>query len=99
MPDLYRVETRAGTPILVNGFRLLPFVKSLSLSLPLIHFGLVWNRPYSILVIRPDGEEEILPIRDPTRQILWSLYGAIAVLVTLTAVAELRKRGTDELNG
>ena len=93
MPGLLNVETNAGSPILVNRMRLLPFAKSLRLSLPMKNIGLVWNRPISILMIRADGEEQIIPIRDRTREIVWTLYGAIAVLAAMTALIEFRKRG------
>jgi len=90
MPALFEVETQAGTPILVHGSRLLLFAKSLRLHLPI---GVIWNRPVSILLIRPDGEEQVIPIRDRTREIVWTFYGAIVVLAALTALIEFRKRG------
>ena len=93
MPALFEVETQAGTPILVHGSRLLLFAKSLRLHLPMINFGVIWNRPVSILLIRPDGEEQVIPIRDRTREIVWTFYGAIVVLAALTALIEFRKRG------
>jgi hypothetical protein len=93
MPGLLRVETRAGAPILSNGLRLLPFAKSLRLFFPMINFGLVWNRPISILMTKADGEEQVIPIPDRTREIVWTLYGAIGLLTIMTAVVEYRNRG------
>ena len=93
MPGFLRVETHAGRPVLLNGMRLLPFANSLRLSLPMLNFGLVWNRPGSILLIRANGEEQVIPIRDRTREIVWTLYGAIAVLAVMTALVEFRLRG------
>ena len=93
MPGLFRIETHAGTPIAMNGVRLFPFAESLRLFLPMMNFGLVWNRPVSILAIGADGEEQVIPIRDRTREIVWTLYGAIAVLAVMTALVEFRLRG------
>ena len=93
MPGLFHIETQAGTPIVSNGIRLLPFAKSLRLYLPMINFGLVWNRPISILTIEADGKEQVIPIRDRTREIVWTLYGALGFLAVMTALIEQRKRG------
>ena len=59
----------------------------------MLNFGLVWNRPRSILLIRPDGEEQVFPIRDRTREIVWTLYGTMAVLAAIIALVEFRMRG------
>jgi hypothetical protein len=93
MPDFLRVETRAGSPVVVNGIQLLPFATSLKLFIPFLHLGLVWNRPSSILLNRENGEELVIPIRDRTREIVWTLYGAVAILAAMTALVEFRKRG------
>jgi hypothetical protein len=83
MGDLIRIETHPGQPVTAHGVRLLPFAKRLIVRLPVFNLGLVWNRPVSILVTRSDGQEQVLPVRDPTRQIVWSLYGAIVMMVLL----------------
>jgi len=59
----------------------------------MINFGLVWNRPISILTIEADGKEQVIPIRDRTREIVWTLYGALGFLAVMTALIEQRKRG------
>jgi hypothetical protein len=93
MPGPFHVETHAGAPILFNGVRLLPFAKSVRLYSPKVNFGFVWNRPISILITRSDREEQVIPIHDRTREILWMLYGAIGLLAIMTALIEHRKRG------
>jgi hypothetical protein len=93
MPSLINVETHPGPPVLAHGVRLLPFAKSLTLDLRIFNFGFVWNRPISVLIIRTNGEEQVIPIRDRTRQIVWSVYGAIAILAAMTALIDYKMRG------
>jgi hypothetical protein len=93
MPGIFRKETHAGTPIDLNGVRLFPFAESLRLFLPVMNFSLVWNRPVSILAIGADGKEQVIPIRDRTREIVWTVYGAIGLLAVITTLIEHRKRG------
>ncbi len=41
--------------------------------------GLIWNRPKAVIVRTPDGQENILPVRDVTRLVIWSmLAGGVA---------------------
>jgi hypothetical protein len=96
MPDFIRVETYLGQPVSAYGVRLLPFARSTSLRLPFFDLGLVWNRPVSILAISADGQEQVLPVRDPTRQIIWALYGGIAALAGLILWTTFVQRGTNE---
>ena len=45
--------------------------------------GIIWNRPSSIVVRSADGEEEVLPVRDVTRQTQFALLagGLIGILL------------------
>jgi hypothetical protein len=80
MPDFVRIETHSTHPIKHQGRNLVAFAQSLSLQIPGLPIGLVWNRPVSLLVVDSDGQEQILPIKDPTRLIIIGL--ACGVLVT-----------------
>jgi hypothetical protein len=37
--------------------------------------GIVWNRPHSVVVQSPEGED-VLPVRDVTRQVQLALLGS-----------------------
>ncbi len=70
---LLSVETKTGSPILTGRYKIVPFSKVLHLRFPIIHGGLIWNRPESVLVTSEDGQEQLYPIQDTTRIALWSL--------------------------
>jgi len=76
MPGLLNIETHSAQPVTWQGVRLVPFAQSLRIQIPGLGGGLVWNRPVSVLAVYPDGREEVLPVRDPTRQVLWMVMGA-----------------------
>jgi hypothetical protein len=79
-----RFETFSGQPVVFYDHRLIPFHQTLRLDLPGKHGGLIWNRPASLLVTRPDGSEQVLPIHDPTRRALWFILGVTALFTVLT---------------
>ena len=81
---LVQVETHAGIPIKHGRITITPFARSLRIGSTGKHGGLIWNRPASILIQSADGEEQIMPIPDITRQILWTLLG-VSVLIALLA--------------
>jgi hypothetical protein len=96
MPKFLQIETRPGRPISVNGARLLPFAQSISLRLPGGNAGLVWHRPVSVLVTDTSGKEQILEVRDPTRQIVWTMYAAAGLLAVSALVREFRRKAHNE---
>lgn len=74
---VFRLEQKAGDPIQWNGVKLVPFAQSLYVQNPFWRMsGLIWNRPSSVLVVAADGQEQVLPIRDLTRWVQFSLLGA-----------------------
>jgi hypothetical protein len=76
MPEFLSIETHGGAPLRRQGHQLLPFVQTVRLWIPGLPGGLIWNRPVSVLVIADDGEEQVIPIRDLTRQVILALLGA-----------------------
>jgi hypothetical protein len=63
------VEVAAGNRVLVL------LTRSLRLRLPGNAGGLVWNRPFGVLV-REGTRDRLVPIADWTRRIQWSLLAA-----------------------
>lgn len=93
MPGLISVETTPGQPVTAYGWRLIPFATKWTFYLPAFNLGLVWNRPVSVLVTSAEGSEQVLPVRDPTRQIIWALWGASATLAIWMILTKITKRG------
>lgn len=74
---LITYENIAGDPIFAGNVKIIPFARVLRLRNPWwVNWGLVWNRPVSVLVVRADGQEQVLPVRDLTRWIQISLLAA-----------------------
>ena len=84
MEKLVRLETRAGEPIQLSNGKIIPFSKILSIQIPGLWGGVLWERPASVLVIQDDGEEEIIPIQDISRYVVLGLLGAVALLWLFT---------------
>jgi hypothetical protein len=93
---LLSIENHPGQPALHHGLRITPFAQTWRVrppfSVPHFSGGLVWSRPVSVLVTRPDGSETVLPVPDPTRWIVWSLYAACAALALLAGMMNVRSR-------
>ena len=79
MPDFIQTETIPGQTIAAGDKEITPFSRSLKILIPGFSGGLIWNRPHSILVQSTDGEEQIYPVVDVTRQVLWLLMGVTIV--------------------
>ena len=78
MSRLFNIEYHSQPPILHKNLRLVPFTRSVSLRLPGLGGGFVWNKPTSLLVSYPDGREEVLPVPDQTsRIILYTLLSGL----------------------
>ncbi len=81
--DWVSVETSAGKSIQAGGATITPFATSLRIGPPNLPFGMVWNRPTSILIQSVDGQEEVRQVPDITRQVLWGLLGMTLVMAAL----------------
>ena len=79
MQKLVRLETRAGEPIQLKNGKLIPFSQALHIQIPFLWGGVLWECPISVLVIQEDGNEEIIPVRDISRYMVWGLFGAVAL--------------------
>jgi hypothetical protein len=80
MPDKFiQVENRAGRIIEAGHHQIMPVSQAVRLQIPGLPGGLIWNRPISVVVTTPDGQEQILPIRDVTRIAQLTLIGMAVV--------------------
>jgi hypothetical protein len=82
MTEFLNVEIRAGQPVQVGKRTITPFAQSFQLTFPGWIGGLIWNRPVSVLVQDEDGQEEVIPIPDVTRQTIWAFAG-LSLVFTL----------------
>jgi hypothetical protein len=83
MPTIER-EIKTGDTRQVGDLEITPLTQVLKIQIPGHHAGLIWNRPKAVIVRSPDGQENILPVRDVTRLVIWSmlaggLLGAIMI--------------------
>jgi hypothetical protein len=81
-------ETKAGEEVAHGKRVLIPLARSLRLRLPENAGGLVWSRPFGVLV-REGARDRLIPIADWTRRIQWSL---LAAGFAATVVARLVRR-------
>ena len=63
------VQTTAGEPIRVGDQEIVPISRSVRVQLPVLHGGLIWNRPVAVAVRTANGWEFELPVRDVTRRV------------------------------
>jgi hypothetical protein len=90
MAELLQIETRSGAPLTWKGARIIPFSRTVTIRLPGWQGGLIWNYPTSVWVQAPEGEEQVLPVRDITRQVVLALLSATFGVWMITSI--LRKR-------
>ncbi len=66
-------EIRTGETQHVGDYDITPQTNVLLVKLRGQHGGLIWNRPKAVIVRKIDGEENVLPIQDVTRNIMWGM--------------------------
>jgi hypothetical protein len=79
---LVHTENRVGKPVRINGYQLIPIEKSSRLQPPGMWGVLLWHHPSAVVVQHPDGSNEVIEIRDPTRKAQLILLG-IGLIGTL----------------
>ncbi len=85
MPTFER-ETRTGETRQVGDYQLTPQTQVFKLILPGIRGGVIWNRPKAMIVKYRDGQEYILPVRDVTRLVIWSMLAGGIIGAILLAM-------------
>jgi hypothetical protein len=92
MTGLIRTETKTGETINAGKIKITPFSKSTRILPKRKNLGLIWNRPDSVLIQKPDGSEQILPVIDVTRQVIWAILGISALILTLLTILTFKKK-------
>jgi hypothetical protein len=101
MTRILSYETQAGQPIRHGNVTLVPFARTLRFLLPWHFpgvnwgFGLAWSRPVSVLAVTDDGQEQVIPVRDVTRQAQLGLVGAcLGMAILIGTIEVLRSKKT-----
>lgn len=87
--DIVSNRLVSGEPLQANGLTITPVSRALTVQVPGMKGGLVWNRPAGIRV-NPTGlpgNETFIPILDTTRILVWGiaaigLAGAFALMIS-----------------
>ena len=82
-----KVEKKASQPIPWGDGRITVWSRVVRINFPKQSGGLIWNRPVAVSLSSAGGGEQVLPIRDVTRQAqLWllaaGLLGALGLAAT-----------------
>jgi hypothetical protein len=72
---IIQYETKAGRPIMAGKTKITPLARVLRIQFPGFPGGLIWNRPGAIVLQAAEGEEQVLPVKDVTRQAQILLLG------------------------
>ena len=72
---LIHTKNRAGKPIRIANYQLIPIEKFSRMQPPGMWGVLLWQRPSAVIVQHPDGTDEIIEIQDPTRKAQLVLLG------------------------
>lgn len=91
LKDFIQLETKTGEPVTAQGVTVTPQAQVLTVSIPAVHGGIVWNRPTGVIVER-DGQREEMPVVNVNR---WLAIGlgilpAVAAILAV-AISESRK--------
>jgi hypothetical protein len=94
----FEYENRVGQPVIVGNYRLIPISRALVLKFPGMRGGIIWNRPVSVVAQTGSGQEQVLPVKDITRQVQLALYGGslLGALLLWLVSRKLDKRRRDE---
>jgi hypothetical protein len=81
-----RIETLSSQLVMVEDMQVHVRSQVVQLRLPIANGGLIWNRPVSVVMRRPDGQERILSVPDVTRTavlalLLLSLVGTFLLML------------------
>jgi hypothetical protein len=92
MPGRLTCEYQAGEEIQAGEQTLMPFSKVWRFQAPGGRFSMTWNRPAAVLARAASGEEQILPIPDLTRRIIFSLLGVCVGAALLAGILSKLKK-------
>lgn len=90
---IVQVDLESGRPIKAGSRTLTPQVQTVRLKSPRLKAGVVWRRPYAVVVAEAGGEETTLPVVDVTR--VAQIAVLLAGVLTVTIIWFLRRSNND----
>jgi hypothetical protein len=69
----FSIQTLTGRPVKVGDVQVYVRSQVLQVRLPFANGGLVWNRPLSVMMRTPSGQEQRLSVPDVTRTAVLTL--------------------------
>jgi hypothetical protein len=81
----FGIQMLTGQPVKVGDVQVYVRSQVLQMRLPFGNGGLIWNRPLSVLIRTPNGQEQILSVPDVTRTAVLTLL-ALSVVGTFLLI-------------
>lgn len=92
---MLRNEIHANNLLRYAGKKIILFTKISEINIPGGHASFRWKRPSAIWLQDENGQEQLIKIADPTRQIVLTLFG---VAIAATSLVWLRQLATLKTN-
>ena len=89
---LIHTENRAGKPIQVVDYHIIPVERTHRVQPPGMWGVLLWRRPSAVIIQHPDAPDEVIEIQDTTRQA--QIFLLALGLVTSILILLLKGRST-----
>jgi len=92
-------QTSPGDPVEVNEVTIYPVARSYRINLPGVRGGIIWNKPLAVIVEDSNGNRQVLPVPDRTRQLQIAIFyaGLIGTLLTWLIFRKSRKTEKKEI--
>lgn len=94
---LIHTENRAGKPVQVADYNIIPVERTHRLQPPGMWGVLLWRRPSTLIIQHPDGSDEVIEIPDATRQA--QIFLLALGLVTSIIILLLKGRSPERSKG
>jgi hypothetical protein len=77
-------QTTSGDPVDLGHVKVYPVARSYRIHFPSNQGGIAWNRPLAVIVEDSQGNRQIIPVQDRTRQLQVGilLAGLIGTILT-----------------
>jgi hypothetical protein len=96
---LIHSENRAGKPVKVADYHLIPIEQMKQIQPPGRWGILVWQHPAAVVVQHPDAPDEVIKIQDPTRQahIFLLSLGLVVSIILLLLTGQSDERSNENV--
>ncbi len=97
--SLIHSENRAGKPVTVADYHIIPIERTLRIQPPGMWGVLLWRRPSAVVIQHPDASDEVIEIHDSTReaQIFLLALGLVISFIILLIKGPSSERRNDNV--